>query len=150
MESYSRELCDLVVVDSLLQDYRSLMDDLAGWRERCHLFSTGSEAMRGTNASTSSLWLINSQLPDISGIDLLSLVRQRVPRTRVFLVGDHYCPQEESAARAAGATAYLCKPPTSAWLDNWVHAVRAGPSHSPLRSDTKRVSGNSPRRLSNA
>jgi DNA-binding response OmpR family regulator len=60
---------------------------------------------------------VNVKLPDMTGVALLKLMRRRLPRSTVFLVGDAYSAEDELAARAAGATAYVCKPPSAAWLE---------------------------------
>jgi len=127
MKPINGELHDLVVVDSQPQDYQSLLTKLSCWRVRCHLYFTGDEAFRRAGVSTTDLWLINTQLPDMQGVELLQLVRQRTRTTPVFLVSDVYTPQEELAVRAAGAAAYLCKPPCIAWLHSFANAARAGP-----------------------
>lgn len=128
MNTLNGELHGLVVVDSQPQDYQCLLAELSCRRVHCHLYSTGDEALRRTGVSTTDLWLINTQLPDMQGVELLQLVRQRTRTASVFLVSDVYNPQEELAVRAAGATAYLCKPPNIAWLHNFANTARAGPA----------------------
>ena len=132
MKPFNGEMHDLVVVDSQPEDYQSLLAELSCWRVHCHLYSTGDEALRRTGVSTTGPWLINTQLPDMQGVELLKLVRQRVRTASVFLVSDAYNPQEEVAVRAAGATAYLCKPPSITWLHSFAISVRAGPARDQL------------------
>jgi len=134
MEDINSELRDVTVVDSCPQDYLSLVAGLTSQQIPYHLLLTGEDALRRTGLATSGLWLINMDLPDMRGTDLLGLVRQRTPTVPVFLVGDNYSSQEELAARAAGSTAYLCKPPNFAWLEEWARTVRAGPRDQSLSS----------------
>ena len=136
MNTFNGEIHDLVIVDSQPQDYQSLLTELSSWRVNCHLYSTGDEALRRTGASTTGPWLINTQLPDMQGVELLKLVRQRVRTASVLLVSDAYSSEEEVAVRAAGATAYLCKPPSITWLYSFTNTVRAGPARDqPLVSE---------------
>jgi DNA-binding response OmpR family regulator len=52
----------------------------------------------------------------MTGVSFLELLRQRVRRCPVFLIADEHSLEDELAARAAGASAYLCKPVNGAWL----------------------------------
>ena len=84
---------------------------------------------------------MNVHLPDMTGMNFLSLVRRRLRRCSVFLVGDVYSAEDELAARLAGATAYVCKPVSPAWLETLQPrcrspAIRAGPLFSELHEDT--------------
>jgi response regulator RpfG family c-di-GMP phosphodiesterase len=116
---------DMIVVDAHLESYLSIVAELEARHARVALFDNGEEALRTPGAVPSTLWLVNMRLPDMSGIGLLTLIRRRVRRSNIFLVGDFYNPEDELAARSAGATAYLCKPATAAWLDScWLRAIR--------------------------
>ena len=107
---------DVLVVDANPADYDLVAGELDHDAVRLRLFSTGEHALRWAGICPSTLWVINIHLPDMSGISLLKHLRRRLPCFRVFLVSDVYAVEDELAARAAGATAYLCKPPSVAWL----------------------------------
>jgi DNA-binding response OmpR family regulator len=140
MKPATRSTDGLIVVDAKLDDYGVL---IAAQREhdlRIKLFATGESALRAARASSVALWLINVRLPDMTGIHLLGLVRRRLRRCSVFLVGDTYSADDEVAARQAGATAYVCKPASAAWLESYLPrcrspAIRAGPLLSPQHED---------------
>jgi DNA-binding response OmpR family regulator len=120
-------LDDQVVVDANLEDYQQLVAALGHEELRVHLFSTGDDALRAAPAQRAALWIVNVRLADMPGIGLLKLIRKRLPRSAVFLVGDVYSADDELAARAAGATAYVCKPPSITWLDAYEPRCR-GPT----------------------
>jgi DNA-binding response OmpR family regulator len=107
----------VVVADKKLDDYGPLVVELSERGVRIGLFSTGEEALRAAKGNAATRWVVNMKLPDMTGVALLKLVRRRMPRSTVFLVGDEYSADDELAARAAGATAYVCKPPSAAWLE---------------------------------
>jgi DNA-binding response OmpR family regulator len=107
----------VVIADKKLDDYGALIVELSERGVRVGLFSTGEEALRAANGNAATLWVVNVNLPDMTGVALLKLVRRRLPRSTVFLLGDEYSAGDELAARAAGATAYVCKPPSAAWLE---------------------------------
>jgi DNA-binding response OmpR family regulator len=115
----------VVIADKKLDDYGPLVIELSERGVRVGLFSTGEDALRAANSNAATLWVVNVKLSDMTGVALLKLVRRRLPRSTVFLVGDEYSAEDELAARAAGATAYVCKPPSAAWLEVYQ------PLHSP-------------------
>jgi DNA-binding response OmpR family regulator len=107
----------VVIADKQLDDYGPLVVELSERGMRVGLFSTGEEALRAASGNAATMWVVNVTLPDMAGVALLKLVRRRLPRSTVFLVGDEYSAGDELAARAAGASAYVCKPPSAAWLE---------------------------------
>ncbi len=117
MRRGKQRLDDLVVVDANLDDYADLLQEIRRYELDVRMFSTGEEALQTPTARHAAIWLVNMRLPDMSGISLLKLVRQRLARCRVVIASDVYSADDELAARCAGATAYVCKPPSVAWLD---------------------------------
>ncbi|MCA9232291.1 MAG: response regulator [Planctomycetales bacterium] len=122
---------NIVVVDSQPQDYETLIARASDWSYQFQVFTSGSQAMQASLALFDGLWLINTRLSDMSGIELLLLIRERDPNATIFLVGDAYQHEEEIAARSVGPTAYVCKPPHSSWISSLRPEVRAGPSVHP-------------------
>ena len=115
----------LIVVDARSEDYDVFVSQFDDDGVRIRLFSSGEEALRASNGGGSTLWIINVRLPDMPGVGLLKLVRRRMGRSSVFLVGDEYSAIDELAARSVGATAYFCKPPSAAWLEGFRLSDRA-------------------------
>jgi DNA-binding response OmpR family regulator len=141
MNAIKRRSDDLLIVDARLDDYDALFAEY-GWQDiRVSQFQTGERALQSAASTTTTLWLINVCLPDMTGIHLLGLVRRRLRRCSIFLVGDDYSAEDELAARLAGATAYVCKPASAAWLECYLArcrwpAIRAGPLHAPQQKVT--------------
>jgi DNA-binding response OmpR family regulator len=126
-------LDSLTVVDANSHDYGDLCAELGRHGVHVRVYATGEEALRGADACVPTVWVINARLPDMSGITFLSLVRRRARRCSVFLVSDEYSAADELEARSAGATGYLCKPASAAWLEgcrqqNRSSSIRAGPA----------------------
>ncbi|HEX6961043.1 MAG TPA: response regulator [Lacipirellula sp.] len=116
------------MVDLNVDDYQPLLASTP-----LRLFATGDAALRVYEPHVPSLWMINVQLPDMSGIGLLTLIRARRRREIIYLIGDEYRLEDELAARSAGATAYMCKPVCTGWLACHTPrcrspAIRAGPA----------------------
>jgi DNA-binding response OmpR family regulator len=116
MSAISNGSGDVIVVDASLDDYSLLVadDQLSPFAFR-H-FSTGEAALRGADLSWAALWLVNLKLADMEGVALLGLLRHRSRNSPLFLISNAYSADEEVAARAAGASAYLWKPADAAWL----------------------------------
>ena len=110
------QITQLLVVDPRPEDYLHLEDQLADASVRIAYCITGEEALLHPRESRGNLWLVNSQLRDMTGLELLSLVRSRDPSARCVLVGDAYSETDEVAARQMGATLYVCKPPQIEWV----------------------------------
>jgi DNA-binding response OmpR family regulator len=129
MSAAEKRLDDLVIVDAKLKDYEPLVAALDDDALRVHQFSTGDDALRAAHVQSAPLWVVNVRLPDMSGIGLLKLIRRRSQRSLVFLVGDVYSAGDELAARTAGATAYVCKPPSMTWLEAYQPRCRGPTPH---------------------
>ena len=109
-------LPQVFVVDANNNDYRELVDTMADEGYRLEVCTSGRAALRKDPANPPELWVVNMNLPDMSGPDLLSMLRWRYPGVPICLVSDDYRVEDEIAARCSGAEMYLCKPIESEWL----------------------------------
>ena len=119
---------NVIVVDPQPEDYTEIVSSVDERQLRLHLFATGDEAIRSSAATWCELWLVNMQLPDMTGIELMSLIRERDPQAAVFLVGNVQDSKDEIAARSAGSTAYVCKPAHAVWLSGLSVGARVNPT----------------------
>ena len=115
----------IVVVDADLADYTSLLSlqPSADTELSIHLFSSARTALRVLPDSIEqrlpvSLFLINTTLPDMSGFDLLQMLRSKLNFAASVLVGSQYQLEDELAARRVGSTMYVCKPLHPSWFDD--------------------------------
>lgn len=89
----------------------------------CHLLAQGSipeiglcfahdanEAMRLARSRSFAHFIVNSELPDFNGLELLQLLKEMLPATPGAIFSDQYSREVEIAARNCGVTSYLCKP----------------------------------------
>ena len=137
MRRGKQRLDDLVVVDANPDDYAELLHELGRYELDVRMYATGEEALQTSTARSAAIWLVNMRLPDMSGISLLKLVRERLAHCPIVITSDVYSAEDELAARCAGATAYVCKPPSVAWLD--AHQLRC--RHPAIRTPTQNESG---------
>ncbi len=136
MRHGKQRLDNLVVVDANSDDYADLLQEICRYELEVRMFATGEEALQAAGARDSALWIINMRLPDMSGISLLKLVRQRLTRCRVVITSDVYSSEDELSARCAGATAYVCKPPSVAWLDAHQLQCRYAATRTPAQNES--------------
>ena len=116
MISHAKPNSHVFVVDPNLDDYHHLVEAFAGNGVGVTVFGSGRAALRHDPQSPPELWVVNMNLPDIEGADLLSMLRSRFPGVPVYLVSDEYRAEEEVHARCSGAEMYLCKPLEGSWL----------------------------------
>ncbi len=130
------ECVDLMVVDAEEETYRPLLQALVAAGLNYQQAYDGHQALQIAAGSSARLWITNLHLPDMSGIELLQIVKATRPRTLFYLVSDQYSAQDEILARSTGAAGYLSKPANRNWLELCQttlsrSSVRAGPSHAP-------------------
>jgi len=74
------------------------------------LADSGSEAIRKTQAAAYNLVLIDIRLPDMEGVELLTKMKEMVPKTRKIMVTGYPSMQNAIAALNKNADAYVIKP----------------------------------------
>ncbi|MCC7084804.1 MAG: response regulator [Pirellulales bacterium] len=99
----------IVVADSRPKDYRNLtvVAGEHGWH--VHFLTSARAAIHFGRPSCTSLWMVNVTLPDMSGFELLDVLRERVAETPVFVVADRYDIDDERRACRNGAALYVVK-----------------------------------------
>ena len=67
-----------------------------------------------------SLYIIDGELPGVSGLGLCEEIRKRDPRTPIIIYSGHAYASDREAGRLAGADVYLVKP----YIDEIVPTVK--------------------------
>lgn len=126
----------LIVVDPRLDDYVALVEPLQQQLVRLTLTTTGRCALRLLPSFADALWLLNPHLPDMSGLDLLEMLRSLQRDLKTVVVDDQYDERREQRALELRAIQYVCKPSHVSWIRAWqgelacqcsqVHAVVRG------------------------
>ena len=106
----------LTIVDSSPQDYNALLAAAGTPGVSIHFLSSGNDALRFARRCHSGLWVINTQLPDMSGFDLAEMLRSVRASALVFIIGDEYRLDDEMQALTLGLAKYLCKPLEPSWI----------------------------------
>lgn len=125
-----------LIVDGRPNDFRPIVSQARQANVAFHFAANGNDALELSQRTHCQAWLVNLQLADMTGLELLSVVRGRRRAPSILLVGDNYSASDELTVRASGATAYLCKPVDGSWLSQLIatrsdHAIRAGPVAAP-------------------
>lgn len=140
MHTKSLEEIDLIVVDEDEASYQGFATAIADAGLQWLQATDGHQALELAIARPTRLWLANLRLPDMSGLELMRLVKEIRTGTPFYLLSDEYSIEDEKAARAAGASGYFSKPLDIMWVDICAAAlasqsVRAGPPQSSLRNN---------------
>jgi DNA-binding response OmpR family regulator len=106
----------IYIVDGRGEEYARVDSGIRDPRVRVEVLSTASEALRIPCYQAPLFFVVNVDLPDMSGFDLREMLIERWPQTPGYLIGDSYDPQDEVKARCSGATLYFCKPLAPGWL----------------------------------
>jgi len=105
----------LYIVDRAPADYRHLREKIDNRLWQVGLFSEAGAAIRHARQLAAGrirgeVWLVNSQLPEMSGADLIRMLCELRRPAVLAIVADRYDGREEIAAYQAGAAKYMCKP----------------------------------------
>lgn len=108
---------NVVVVDPRFDAYKQLADSARLGRINLHIRSSGAEAIKIARRRQVDAWLIAADLDDMSGHDLVELLRARAADTKVAMVdadapGSRRHAVAETEATASGADAVLTHPIT--------------------------------------
>ena len=136
MAHLEQPLQEIIIVDSRSEDYGALHASLAynlAIDAQLRICTTGGEALRLASSARPALWLINAELPDMTGAELYALLRPRLRGKPAFLVADSYDPAHEIAAMQSGGLHFVCKPLPVDWLGAvWADVTRrAAPTLTP-------------------
>src|SRR5688572_3915649 len=106
------------VVDSKADDYQgwNATADANGFRLQFEV--SVEEALRLARTAAVDLWVVNTELPRLSGYELCAMLKARSAHAAVHLVADRYTAEAEQAAWAARATVFRCKTAQSDWLES--------------------------------
>jgi DNA-binding response OmpR family regulator len=137
---------EFVIVDANPDDYYGLIPVIERHGAVPCFLTTGDDALKKATKSSSVCWMINLELPDMSGLELHELLRQRLIDSTVFMVADDYQPQAEVVVLCTGGAQFACKPLHPTWLQEsveWNDAqhASAGRQRRGYTSRRLRVSG---------
>jgi FixJ family two-component response regulator len=100
----------ILVVDPEQSDYDCLLPLAVADGCEIRFFATGGAMLRRKREMRDGLVIVNVELPDFSGFDLVEMLQPFPQGTAVFLVADRYAVEDEVRALRLGVSSYLCKP----------------------------------------
>lgn len=125
---------EIVIVDPDCDRYADFVEAAQAGEVGLHFCCDGRAAVRMARRFRADIWLVSSELQDMSGFDLLEMLSPHVvqgdvdpmlagsrislgrigetARSAVFIVGDEYSLEEEQRALASGIAGYLVRPVT--------------------------------------
>ena len=128
----------VVVVDDCPGDYAIFRPLEQDGNLELQFVASGGDALRLSHQLPVNLWLINTQLPDLSGFDVVEMLQPVPTGTAVFLIGNQYRSADELRALRLGVSKYLVKPLSCDWLADF--RLRAPPGQPTIRAPAFRAS----------
>ena len=116
MICHTNKNAKIFVVDPQATDYAGMVGEAVYDSVKFIFFDDGRGALSSPTAEEPELWVVNMNLPDMSGTDFQELLRQRGSKVPVMLVGDEYRVEDEIDARSSGASMYFAKPLQRDWI----------------------------------
>src|SRR5688500_15391470 len=83
------------VVDEKTGDYDAWRELAAERGVRLELFTSPAAALRAVRTGRVDLWVVNAELPEISGFELCAILKSQSAATPVYLVTDEYSADHE-------------------------------------------------------
>ena len=88
--------------------------------------STGEEVIEKVFQAPPDVLVVDINLPDMSGVEVIRAVKERIPRVEVLVLTMHESREHLFSAPQAGATGYLVKGASSTEIVNAVSLLMAG------------------------
>ena len=111
---------EIAIVDSAPLDYSELATPAYELGVTLRSFRTGQEALQAADQFRPDLWMVNVRLPDMSGFDVVEMLRSKSCGRCFFCISDSYAADEGIRSRLLKAAAYLCKPVQRGWITAWI------------------------------
>ena len=127
-------VAEIVIVDSTCDRYGDFVRAAQAGEIGLHFCVDGRSAVRLARRFRADAWLVSSELPDVSGFDLVDMLSPHVLqgavdplrsgsrisldhvgeglRTGIFIVSDAYRLEDEQRALASGVAGFLVRPVT--------------------------------------
>ena len=98
------------IVDSRRLDFDRLFMDIRAAQMEIHFLATGRKLLRQWSAGAPDVCIVNVRLSDLSGFDLVDMIRPFPKGVIVCMLADSYAIEDEVRALSLGVHFYLCKP----------------------------------------
>ncbi|MCC6126358.1 MAG: response regulator [Pirellulales bacterium] len=98
------------IVDANRSDYNHLLAEAQAERLKIHFLATGRELLHDWSAGAPDVCIVNLQVREFSGFDVVEMIRPFPEGTVVCLLTDAYAAEDEIRALSLGVHSYLCKP----------------------------------------
>lgn len=125
---------EIVIVDPACDRYGDFVKAARAGEIGLHFCSDGRSAVRMARRFRADVWLVSTELSDMSGFDLLEMLSPHVvhgdvdpmlsgarislgrlgegPRSAIFMVADEYRLEDEQRALVSGIAGYMVRPIT--------------------------------------
>jgi len=109
-ESERRRMAQILILDDELPLLQSLTLELGRGGHQCLAAETGTEALSIIENNSIEMAILDVQLPDISGLEVLRKLQQEMPEVPVLMITAYASVDSAVEAMKEGALDYLEKP----------------------------------------
>jgi DNA-binding response OmpR family regulator len=98
------------IVDAHRSDYDHLLADAKAEQLEIHFLASGRELLHYWFAGAPDVCIVNLQLREFNGFDVVEMIQPFPTGTIVCMLTDKYVAEDEIRALSLGVHSYLCKP----------------------------------------
>ena len=98
------------IVDAHRSDYDHLLAEAEAEQLEIFFLASGRELLHCWFAGAPDVCIVNLQLRELSGFDVIEMIRPFPEGTAVCMLTDKYVLEDEIRALSLGVHSYLCKP----------------------------------------
>lgn len=119
MSSIAQQQAQIVVVDPFPSDYAELTAEAEAHGVAWKAYTCGSDLLRSGDLRDVLCWIVQIELPDLGGVELLRMLSKCQPTTPALLVSNEYSQRAEVEVLSSGLGQYACKPLPMEWFSKW-------------------------------
>lgn len=98
------------IADAHRSDYSHLLADPKAEQLEIRFLASGRELLHCWSAGAPDVCIVNLQLRDLGGFEVVEMIQPFPEGTAVCMLSDYYAPEDEIRALMLGVHAYCCKP----------------------------------------
>jgi two-component system NarL family response regulator len=108
------------------REYLAALFGGADGMEMAGAYGNGHDALKSLSDTAPDVFIVDLNLPDISGVDVIRAMREKMPRLEILVLTIHENREHLFLALQAGATGYLVKGSSSSEIIGAVSTLMAG------------------------
>ena len=127
---------DIVVVHDDVTPHAAVLALMPSGDVAIRHVRSAAAALQLAKRTACSRWLVHVSLPDVSGFECISMIRDVIATpAHFYVISDTYSPEEERRSFELGVARYLCEPIHSVFLSQLLGIHMSRPPPRQLQDD---------------